>query len=200
MSVKPHFETVKSFADVPMTNSVETQSFLEASDGLVEMFDLFGSGVFGFVQSDLRSNINGVRKRYEAWKDKSGTLEVLVASEFQEEGSSRYATACLVRLTRGLSLTCKALQHMQSDRSLSLHVCFKRSYDEVLRHHHSFVIRSVVSVAIRAVPYRRDFYERLAQGASPEKLDEDLAKWLAGLDVIVRRISEFLEKGGYGRV
>ncbi|KAF5341245.1 hypothetical protein D9611_006148 [Ephemerocybe angulata] len=177
MSVKPHFETVKSFADVPITdNSIETYSFLEASDGLVEMFDLFGSGVFGFVQSDLRSNINGVRGRYEARKDSSGTLEALVSSEFQEEGSSRYATACLVRLTRGLALTYKALQHMQSDRSLSLHV------------------------AIRAVPYRRDFYERLGQGASAEKLDEDLAKWLAGLDIIVRRITEFLEQGGYGRV
>ena len=103
----------KSFADVVFTNKVETQSFLEASDGLVQMFgtlflldvsmgfvqrgrvlsitvqksfcfyftvsnynrsahnvvnyrdaspfkDLFDSTVFGFVQSDLRSNI-GVR-------------------------------------------------------------------------------------------------------------------------------------------
>jgi hypothetical protein len=36
---------------------------------------------------------------------------------------------------------------MQSDHSSELHVCFKSSYDEVLRHHHSFIIRSVVSVS-----------------------------------------------------
>lgn len=183
-----------------MTNSVETQSFLEASDGLAELFGLFSSVVFGFIQLELRINIHGVRKRYEARKDKSGTLEALVASEFQEEGPPRRATRCLIRLTRGLSLTCKALQDMRSDSSAQPRVCFKRSYDEVLRPHHSFFIRSIVSVAIRAAPHRRDFFERLAEGASTEKLDKELAKWLAGLDVIVRQITEFLEKGGYGRV
>ena len=33
-----------------------------------------------------------------------------------------------------------------------------------------------------------------------EKLDEELAKWLVGLDGIVKRISTFLENGGYGKV
>jgi Glycolipid transfer protein (GLTP) len=47
---------------------------------------------------------------------------------------------------RGLTFTCQALQNMQDDTSSELHVCFQRSYDAVLRHHHTFVIRSVVSV------------------------------------------------------
>ena len=34
----------------------------------------------------------------------------------------------------GLAFTCKALQNMQNDRSVELHICFKRSYDEILRH------------------------------------------------------------------
>lgn len=41
---------------------------------------------------------------------------------------------------------CKALQHMQKDPSVELHVCFKRSYDEVLRHHHTFIVRSLAIV------------------------------------------------------
>lgn len=48
---------------------------------------------------------------------------------------------------RGLAFTCQALQNMQSDPSCELHVCFKRSYDTVLRHHHTFLIRSVVSAS-----------------------------------------------------
>ncbi|KAF8798670.1 glycolipid transfer protein [Phlegmacium glaucopus] len=197
----PYFETVKSFADVPFTeNGIETQSFLEASDGLVQMFDLFGSGVFGFIQSDLRSNIAGVRARYDSatTHEKSATLEALVESEHME--SHKHATPCLVRLVRGLALTCKALQNMQSDKSSELHVCFKRSYDEVLRHHHSFIIRSIVSVAIRAVPRRNDFYMRIAQGGSIEKLDTELGKWLYSLEKIVKHVSDFLERGGYGKV
>lgn len=55
-------------------------------------------------------------------------------------------------------------------------------------------------VAIRAVPYRHDFYQRIAQGGSTEKLDIELAKWLAGLDVIVKRISAFVDEGNYGKV
>ncbi|KAF8953853.1 glycolipid transfer protein domain-containing protein [Flammula alnicola] len=195
----PYFETVKSFADVPLTNDgVDTHSFLEASDGLVQMFDLLGSGVFGFVQSDIRSNINGVRGRYESAIEKSGTLEDLVRSESMEP--QKHATPCLTRLTRGLAFTCRALQHMQKDTVSELHICFKRSYDEVLRHHHTFVIRSIVSVAIRAVPRRDDFYMRISQGGSIEKLNTELAKWLDGLERIVKHISTFLEQGGYGKV
>lgn len=178
---------------------------------------------------------------------------------------------------------------MQSDTTSELHVCFKRSYDTVLRHHHTFVIRSVVSVripylsiylqaryivallrsppsfskllrlcssilfcsgeslrirlillftpdrylspflpsvpekekitktsndpyaneklrdfskqvAIRAVPRRNEFYKRIAQGGSIEKLDIELAKWLVGLDAIVKHLSAFLHQGGHGRV
>lgn len=108
---------------------------------------------------------------------------------------------------------------MQADTSSELHVCFKRSYDTVLRHHHTFLVRSVVSVrvssllicvldsphllvqvAIRAVPHRRDFYRQISQGGSPEKLDVELAKWLAGLDAIVKHMCAFLEQGGFGKV
>ncbi|GLB43108.1 putative glycolipid transfer protein (GLTP) [Lyophyllum shimeji] len=197
--MSPHFETVKSFADVPATEEgIDTQAFLEASDGLVQLFDLLGSGVFGFVQSDLRSNIAGVRARYESTRDVSGTLENLVRNEAHE--TRKHGTPCLVRLTRGLLFTCQALQNMQSDTSSELHVCFKRSYDTVLSHHHTFLIRSVVSVAIRAVPHRTQFYARIAQGGSVEKLDEELARWLVGLDALVKRLSAFLADGGYGRV
>jgi hypothetical protein len=33
-----------------------------------------------------------------------------------------------------------------------------------------------------------------------EKLDAELAKWLCGLDVIVKRLKEFIEGEGYGRI
>jgi len=92
----------------------------------------------------------------------------------------------------------------------------------VLRHHHSFVIRSVVSVsephgivspasarifgspprevALHAVPRRDDFFTRIAEGGSVEKLDIELAKWLVALDSLIIRLSAFLTNGNYGRV
>jgi Glycolipid transfer protein (GLTP) len=119
-------------------------------------------------------------------------------------------------------------------------MCFKRAYDIVLRHHHSFLIRSVVSVswtwlptwfptlspipfltlpsslplispyilhstsipqiAILAVPRRDDFFNRIAEGGSVEKLDMEMTKWLAAIDALVIRLSAFLKDGDYGRV
>jgi hypothetical protein len=55
-------------------------------------------------------------------------------------------------------------------------------------------------VAIHAVPRRDDFFTRIAEGGSVEKLQLEMAKWLVALDALVVRLSEFLREGNYGRV
>ncbi|KAF8825492.1 glycolipid transfer protein [Lentinula edodes] len=197
----PLFETIKSFHDVQISSEgIETVGFLEATEGLVAMFDLFGSKIFGFVQSDIRNNIGGVRTRYQTHKDSSQTLEELVKFEVINGDHHRHGTACVVRLIRGLALIQHALQRMQDHPDDELHVCFKSAYDVVLRHHHAWVVRGVVTVAIRAVPHRRDFYQVISCGEAPEKFDPELGKWLQALEVIVKRMKDFLESGGYGNV
>ncbi|KAL4256060.1 hypothetical protein AB1N83_010909 [Pleurotus pulmonarius] len=42
-----------------------------ASDGLVPLFDLLGSAVFGFVQNDIKGTVHGVRTRFNAAPDTS---------------------------------------------------------------------------------------------------------------------------------
>ncbi|KAF7288896.1 Glycolipid transfer protein [Mycena indigotica] len=196
----PHFETVKSFADVPIQpKGIDTDDFLLASDGLVAMFDLLGAGVFSFVQADLKSNIAGVRERFVGHYTQSTSLEKLVEYE-REEGAGKHATQCLVRLIRGLWFTQLALQTAQAEHTTALHACFRRAYDVVLRHHHTFVVRSVVQVAIRAVPRRDHFFGQLRQGGDSANFDDALARWLAGLDALVCHMKAFLAEGGYGKV
>lgn len=50
---------------------------------------------------------------------------------------------------------------------------------------------------MKACPYRKDFYEKL--GSPPEKVNEELDKWLAALDKIVTHMQDFYDKGGYGK-
>lgn len=57
-----------------------------------------------------------------------------------------------------------------------------------------------LQLAITAVPSRSEFYRRISQGASHEKLDTELSKWLKGLNQIVVHMKRFLDDGGYGRV
>ena len=49
------------------------------------------------------------------------------------------------------------------------------------------------------MPHRHDFYNRISQGGDIDKLDAEMKKWLSALDVIVSRMTAFLEQGGHGR-
>ncbi|KAF5380368.1 hypothetical protein D9615_004737 [Tricholomella constricta] len=200
----PYLETVKSFADVPITDAgVDTVAFLEAAQGLVGLFDLLGSAAFSVVQSDLRGNIAKVRARYDAAPAQSATLEQLVENEKTEK--KRTATEGLVWLLRGLSFTCKALQNSQANKSEELAAAFTKSYEGTLKKFHNFVVKGIFSVAMKACPYRADFYTKLAADpdggapASQEKLNEELDKWLAALATIVARMEDFYEKGGHAK-
>ncbi|KAG6873527.1 hypothetical protein C0995_014397 [Termitomyces sp. Mi166 len=200
----PYLETVKSFADVSVTDAgVDTLAFLEAAEGLVGLFDLLGSAAFSVVQNDLKGNIAKVRARYDAAPNVSGTLEILVENEKMEK--KRTATEGLLWLLRGLSFTCKALQNSQANKTEELAAAFTKSYEGTLKKFHNFVVKGIFAVAMKACPYRADFYKKLAADpsggppATQEKLDENLNRWLAALDAIVTRVETFYEKGGYGK-
>ncbi|KAJ7451739.1 glycolipid transfer protein [Mycena galericulata] len=190
----PYLETVKSFADVEITDAgVDTLQFLEAATGLVGLFDILGSAAFSVK----------VRTRYDAAPALSGTLEKLVENEKGEK--KRTATEGLMWLLRGLSFTCKALQNAQANKSEELAVAFNKSYEVTLKKFHNFVVKRIFSVAMKACPYRADFYAKLAADpaggppASDEKLNEELNKWLEALSSIVARLESFYETGGYGK-
>ena len=51
----------------------------------------------------------------------------------------------------GLLFTCRALEKLQADRASELRTCFQRSYDEVLRHQHGWLVQSAVTVRVTAV-------------------------------------------------
>ncbi|KAG6831724.1 hypothetical protein H0H87_004275 [Tephrocybe sp. NHM501043] len=179
----PYLETVKSYADVPITEAgVDTIAFLEASKGLLGLF---------------------VRARYDAAPTLSVTLEQLVENEKNEK--KRTATEGLMWLLRGLSFTCKALQNLQANKNEELAKAFSNSYDNTLKKFHNFVVKGIFSVAMKACPYRADFYTKLAADpsggapATPEKLDEELNKWLAALAAIVAKVQAFYEAGDHGK-
>ena len=50
---------------------------------------------------------------------------------------------------------------------------------------------------MKACPYRADFYAKL--GSPPEKVHEELDKWLKALDALVKRLEAFYAKGNYGK-
>ncbi|PWN48438.1 putative het-c2 protein [Violaceomyces palustris] len=187
-----YFDTVKkSYADVPVTGEgVDTSAFLEATEGLVKLFDLLGSSAFSVVQNDMNGNIKKIRERLlSTGPDLSGTLEKLVANEGKPGDKKRTATEGLMWLLRGLDFTAQALRRSRNDKSEELAASFTKAYETSLRPHHSFVVRPIFSLAMKACPFRKDFYAKL--GSPPEKVDEELERWLSALEKIVKQLQDF---------
>ncbi|KAG6827341.1 hypothetical protein H0H92_012162 [Tricholoma furcatifolium] len=212
----PYLDTVKSFADVPITDAgVDTLAFLEACAGVVGLFDLLNSSAFSLVTSDLKNNIKKVQDRYNATPTQSATLESLIENEMNgKKDIKNTATEGLMWLLRGLAFTCKALQAAQANKSIELSTAFTESYSQTLATFHNFIVKKAVTVsshvstahhnltrgiqlAMKACPYREKLYEALskdpngASPATPEQLNEALNKWLAALDNIVQRFKAF---------
>jgi len=192
-----YFDTIsKSFKDVTVTTEgIATAEFLEACDSLVQMFNLFNSSAFSMVQSDITTNIKKVRTRYLTDESANRTVELLVENEKTEK--KRIATEGLVWLNRGLKFTHAGLQRSYENPSEELSASFTKAYEGTLKQYHSFVVRPVFTLAMKACPYRADLLQRMGEPA--DKVHEQLGEWLTGLQKIVTRIDNFYDQGGHAK-
>ncbi|KAK9316984.1 glycolipid transfer protein domain-containing protein [Lipomyces starkeyi] len=196
MTSPTFFVTMKrSFADVPVeAGKVSTTEFLEAAESLVSLFDLLASAAFTVVQMDMNGNIKKIRDRQLANPVISATLQDIVLSEKVDKNKT--ATQGLLWLTRGLHLTAVALRK-NIESTEELNESFTKAYNETLIKFHNMVVRPVFRLAMKACPYRKDFYAKL--GNDYEAVKEQLLTWLAALERIVKIIQDFYDSGKYGK-
>lgn len=192
------FDDMKtSFKDVPRTDGeISTLEFLEASESLVKLFDLLGSSAFSVVQSDMSGNINKVSAKFLSDPVNCGTLQKLILTEIKE-GGKKTATQGLLWLTRGLQFTAVAMRKCIDNQDWELSKCFEKAYGETLTKYHSMLIRPVFKLAMKACPYRKDFFEKL--GDDLAKVNEQLKAWVESLESVVKEIMDFFESGNYGK-
>lgn len=190
-------EQKKSFTDVQVDadKTIETSSFLDASESLVKLFDLLGSPAFALVQSDLTGNIAKIRKKLLADPINSATLQGLVLSEAGTKNKT--ATQGLLWLSRGLQFTAQAMRETVDNPTFELTKSFTDAYSKTLSQFHTIFIKPVFKLAMKSCPYRKDFFEKL--GADQEKVLQQLNAWLAALENIVQIIYDFFTAGNYGK-
>lgn len=180
----------RSFEAVPLDSDkkISTPEFLEASESLVKLFDVIGNPAFGMVQNDLTGNIEKVRKRYLAKPDESAKLQDLVTNERAE--GQKTASEGLLWLNRGLQFTAQAMTETIENPSMELPESFTNAYKKTLSKHHNMLLKPVFKFAMKACPYRKDFFEKL--GADQDKVNKQLEAWVAALSDIVAILLEFL--------
>ena len=180
----------RSFEAVPLDSDkkISTPEFLEASESLVKLFDVIGNPAFGMVQNDLTGNIEKVRKRYLAKPEESAKLQDLVTNERAE--GQKTASEGLLWLNRGLQFTAQAMTETIENPSMELPESFTNAYKKTLSKHHNMLLKPVFKFAMKACPYRKDFFEKL--GADQDKVNKQLEAWVAALSNIVAILLEFL--------
>ncbi|KAI8375854.1 glycolipid transfer protein domain-containing protein [Blakeslea trispora] len=180
----------RSFTDVQVTSDgIKTVEFLEATECMIHMFDLFGNSAFSVVQNDLRNNLTKIRARYQQEPTEYHTLELLMAKEAHLK--RRIATEAVLWLKRGLDFTCQSLLHSLDHPDEELPASFSLAYDATLRPYHSFVVRPVFHLAMNACPWRKDFYQRIdVQTAHSEML---MRNWLIALKQLLQQLDQVFQ-------
>ncbi|CAK9435358.1 uncharacterized protein LODBEIA_P00850 [Lodderomyces beijingensis] len=192
------FDEMKaSFADVKLNEAgnIDTADFLRASESLVKLFDLLGSSAFIVVQKDMTGNITKIRSKLLEDPIKSSTLQDLVLAESTTK--SKTATQGLLWLSRGLQFTAQAMRETVDQPDKELTVTFTDAYNKTLSKYHGMLVKPVFKLAMKACPYRKDFFAKL--GADQAKVNAQLLEWLAALEKIVKIIMDFFASGNYGK-
>lgn len=145
---------------------------------------------FAPVKSDITGNIVKIRATFDEHPNNSKTLQALVKNEIALANSR--GVDALLWLKRGLEFTSTALRRNLENKNEELNKSFTKAYGDTLSKHHSIFVRPIFSVAMKACPYRKDFYESLvSEGTSLEDTYALMEKWLSALENIVRILVAF---------
>lgn len=140
--------------------------------------------IFSFVTSDVHSKINILQ--YYLASEEAGdhyrTVEEMIQYEVANgiagvDGEQPSGSRTLLRLHRAvefLILLFRELAQSSADSTESFSTLVGRAYSATLANHHSWLVRSGISVALYAVPSRSSLVRRLDREGSEERIINQL--------------------------
>ncbi|XP_022802378.1 pleckstrin homology domain-containing family A member 8-like isoform X2 [Stylophora pistillata] len=136
----------------------------------LQMKDVLGPTAFAPVKSDINGNIKKLREKFAKDPEKFKTLQDIVESEIVENSTKvkNSATDALLWLKRALQFIIVFLREVLTDEE-DLVKCAKKAYENSLKRYHGWMVQGVFSLAMKAVPYRKDFIDKLGR----RKVDEE---------------------------
>ncbi|KAJ3090215.1 hypothetical protein HDU96_003505 [Phlyctochytrium bullatum] len=192
-----YFKTVKSFTTVKIdaeTKGIDTATFLDACEGIVGIFDKLGTAL-GVIKSDVSGNVTKIRNKFLTNPVAFDTLQKIVLAERADK--KWVVTEPMLWLKRALEFTAIGLRQNIENPAEELSVSFTAAYGKTLSPFHSFVVRPVFSLAMKACPTRKDFYAKL--GASDADFEAGFREWLGGLEQLLTVLVPFFEEQGLAK-
>ncbi|XP_067928024.1 pleckstrin homology domain-containing family A member 3-like [Watersipora subatra] len=141
---------------------VVTRDFIACSAELAKLFDKLNSAAFSPVKNDLLGNVKKIEQKWTSDPKTFSTLQKLVSYEIEHSQhlDPNSATQALLWLTRGLLFVAHIVgEYPQHD---TLYTAVSLAYERTLKPFHNIVVKGVVSIGLRAMPYKEAFITMLA--------------------------------------
>lgn len=172
--------------------AIKTETFLNACRGILPVLDVLGPTTFAPVKSDISGNIAKIAARLQADPLQNVTLQNMVRLEMMKRTTkaSGSATDALLWLKRALEFICVFLKQVAEVTDESLSEPAGVAYAATLSRYHGWMVRGIFSLAMKSVPYRRDFLAALGP-AVPDAVLADMTQFADGLDRVLSALKSF---------
>ncbi|CAH1789783.1 unnamed protein product [Owenia fusiformis] len=153
------------FSEIPVRpgGGIPVLTFLEACHAVLPIFDKLSATAFAPVKMDIAGNIKKIRQKFTSDPGKFETLQDIVQYEIKnnQQENSNSATVALLWLKRAVEFIAEFLHEViRGDEDLASGA--SNAYSKTLRPFHGWVVRGVFALALKSVPYRKDFLQHLA--------------------------------------
>ncbi|CAB3978697.1 pleckstrin homology domain-containing family A member 8-like [Paramuricea clavata] len=182
--------------EVLENGDIPTKSFLLACNSILPIFDVLGPTAFAPVKLDISGNIKKLTSKYDNDRQSCATLQSMISFEIHSNTctAKNSATDALLWLKRALQFTNAFLMEINKGER-ELVVVASNAYSKTLRKYHGWMVRGVFAMAVKAVPYWKDFVKALGStdsGVAPESdVLHDIKEFTDTLSPLIDRINEF---------
>jgi len=187
--------------EISVDGRIPTKPFLEACSSILPVFDILGSTAFAPVRIDIQGNIKKIRSKYETDDHAFVHLQNMVFQELKSNTCSarNSTTDALLWLKRALEFIHVFLAEIcRGEQDLA--VAATNAYGRSLRKYHGWVVRGVFSLAVKAVPYRKDFIAQLGtvensgEPASETEIINEMKSCVMALGKLVNILCQFYKR------
>lgn len=157
---------------------------------------MLGPTAFAPVKSDINGNIKKLREKFTKDLEKFKTLQDIVESEMAENSTKakNSATDALLWLKRALRFIIVFLREVLTGEE-DLVKCAKKAYENSLKRFHGWMVQGVFSLALKAVPYRKDFIDKLGRNkVDEETVLREMKEFVDLLEANLEVVEEFYQK------
>lgn len=179
-------------------SKIQTKEFLEVCRSVLPIVDKLGTG-FSLVKYDVGGNIDRLAAcaatKPEAYQaDVFAMVRDDVAAGTHTDNSS--VTKGLLWLKRAMEFIVALLDRLFTDRQVTLSQAASDTYYATLQKFHGWIVTGTFTVALKIVPSREDFFDKVGILAGDEAALQQMHSFCSSFGTVLAEVQAFLAQHG----